>query len=105
MTDTTINTDAGWESLCKQCGRCCYDRLEDGRGKIIYTQTACHYLDTTTRRCKIYACRFEINPHCLKLTPELLPTFKGLPPDCGYRQPAARFTRKENRDRRKRGRP
>ncbi len=104
MTDTT-NEEAGWESRCQQCGRCCYEKLEDGRGKIIYTQTACRYLDTTTRRCKIYERRFEINPSCVKLTPELLQTFKGLPPDCGYRQPVPRFTRKENRASRKRGRP
>ncbi len=102
MTDTTTNDAAGWEELCRQCGRCCQERLEDGRGKLIYTENACRYLDAVTRRCTIYARRFEINPHCIKLTPELVPIFKGLPPDCGYRPPAAKFTRKDNRDRRKR---
>ena len=102
MTDATTNDDAGWDARCKQCGRCCYEKLEDGRGKIIYTQTACRYLDVATRRCRIYTRRFEVNPHCVKLTPELLPTFKGLPPDCGYRPPPPKFTRKNNHDRRKR---
>jgi hypothetical protein len=100
MPDITID-DAHWDSLCKQCGRCCFDKLEDGRGRIIYTQTACRYLDVATRRCKIFNRRFEINPHCMKLTPELVPTLRWLPPDCGYRPPAPKFTRKTCRTRRK----
>lgn len=103
MTDNTIN-DNQWDSLCNQCGRCCFEKLEDARGKIIYTQTACRYLDVITRRCKIFERRFEINPNCVKLTAELVPHLHWLPPDCGYRPAPARFTCKENRERGKRGR-
>ena len=99
MIDTT-NDDATWDGLCKQCGRCCLDKLEDSRGRIIYTGDSCRYLDIVTRRCKIFARRFEINPHCIKLTPELAATLAWLPPDCGYRPPVPKFTRKNNRTRR-----
>lgn len=90
-----------WDSLCKQCGLCCFEKLIDGRGKIIYTQTACRYLDLETRRCKVFERRFEINPICIKLTPELVPKLNWLPHDCGYRAPAPKFTRKTCRTRRK----
>lgn len=100
MTDTT-NDDTAWDRLCKQCGRCCFDKLEDSRGRIIYTRTACRYLDMESRRCKIFERRFEINPHCIKLTPELVGILHWLPSDCGYRPPPEKFTRKNNRLRRK----
>ena len=88
MTDV-FNNDNHWDGLCKQCGFCCFEKLEDERGTIFYTQTPCRYLDVTTRRCKVFERRFEINPSCVKLTPELVPTLRWLPVDCGYRQAAA----------------
>lgn len=96
--------DESWDSRCRQCGRCCFEKLEDSRGKIIYTQTACRYLDVISRRCKIFERRFEINPRCVKLTPELVPRLRWLPPDCGYRPQPEKFTRKTNRNRKPRGR-
>jgi len=88
MTDA-FNNDDYWDSLCRQCGLCCFEKLEDERGTIFYTQTPCRYLDVTTRRCKVFERRFEINPSCVKLTPELVSTLRWLPGDCGYRQAAA----------------
>lgn len=88
-----------WDSLCNQCGRCCFEKLEDARGRIIYLETACRYLDVVTRRCKVFERRFEINPHCVKLTEELVPQLHWLPPDCGYRPQPEKFIRKENRKR------
>lgn len=85
MTDVqAIASD--WDSLCKQCGRCCFEKIEDERGNIFYTLTACRFLDVTSRECKIYDRRFEINPSCIKLTPELVQTLRWLPRDCGYRR-------------------
>ena len=97
------NSDNNWDELCKQCGRCCFEKLEDGRGKIIYTQPACRYLDVITRHCKIFERRFEINPHCVKLTPELVPQLNWLPPDCGYRPEPPKFNRKNDRNRKRTG--
>lgn len=76
-----------WDSLCKQCGRCCFEKIEDDRGNIFYTQTACRFLDVVSRECKVFERRFEICPSCVKLTPELVSTLRWLPRDCGYRTP------------------
>lgn len=84
MTDCTMETSE-WDSRCKQCGRCCFEKIEDERGNIFYTQTACRFLDVASRECKIFDRRFEINPSCIKLTPELVQTLRWLPRDCGYR--------------------
>ncbi len=73
-----------WESTCRLCGVCCFEKFENDRGTIFYTQTPCRYLDVVSRRCKIYENRFEINPECIKLTPDLVATLRWLPGDCGY---------------------
>ncbi|HXE95375.1 MAG TPA: YkgJ family cysteine cluster protein [Dongiaceae bacterium] len=79
--------DPDWDSRCLQCGRCCFEKIEDERGTIFYTQTACRFLDVSSRECKIFERRFEINPDCVKLTPDLVKTLRWLPRDCGYRKP------------------
>lgn len=76
--------NSDWDSRCKQCGRCCFEKIEDERGNIFYTQTACRFLDVISRECKIFERRFEINPSCVKLTPELVQSLRWLPRDCGY---------------------
>lgn len=89
MTANLPVEDAEWDSRCRQCGRCCFEKIEDERGNIFYTQSACRYLDVISRECKIFDRRFEINPNCVKLTPELVQSLRWLPHDCGYRQQAA----------------
>jgi uncharacterized cysteine cluster protein YcgN (CxxCxxCC family) len=81
----TGKEDPDWDNLCLQCGRCCFEKIEDERGNIFYTQTACRYLDVISRQCKVFDRRFEINPSCVKLTAELVDTLRWLPRDCGYR--------------------
>ena len=76
--------DAKWDAICKQCGSCCFEKLENERGQIVYTGSACRYLDLASRRCKIFENRFAINPSCVKLTPELVPRLRWLPGDCAY---------------------
>jgi uncharacterized cysteine cluster protein YcgN (CxxCxxCC family) len=101
MNNSAIN-ETGWDAICNQCGKCCLEKLEDARGRIIYTDEACKYLDLETRQCKIFERRFEINPDCVKLTPELVSTLRWLPKDCAYLPPQPAFTRKSNRNRKKR---
>jgi uncharacterized cysteine cluster protein YcgN (CxxCxxCC family) len=84
MTDSG-SIDEKWETLCRGCGECCFEKIEDDNGTIFYLMTACRYLDLETRQCRIYENRFIINPGCVKLTPELVPTLRWLPRDCGYR--------------------
>lgn len=94
MTEMEINDR--WESLCLQCGLCCFENIEDDTGAIFFTGTPCRYLDVVTRCCKVYERRFEINPDCIKLTPELVRELNWLHDDCGYRR-AMELTRRPGR--------
>lgn len=73
---------AEWDAICERCGRCCYEKY-DYRGKILYTDTPCQYLNTETNLCRIYNRRAELHPDCARLTPELVDAGI-LPHDCPY---------------------
>jgi len=74
--------DAEWESLCRRCGRCCYEKV-DYRGEVFYTDVPCEHLDLGTRLCNIYEERTRRRPGCLRLTRKHLA--RGLlPGDCPY---------------------
>nr|WP_082002979.1 YcgN family cysteine cluster protein [Geobacter sp. OR-1] len=79
------STEIKWENLCHQCGRCCFEKLENEDGTIFFTATPCRYLDVVSRQCKVYERRFEINPDCIALTPELVRSLDWLHDKCGYR--------------------
>ncbi len=85
MNRTTDN-HAVWESLCERCGLCCFEKIEDESGTIFFTRTPCRYLDVVTRECRVYERRFEINPECVKLTPELVGQLRWLHDGCAYRK-------------------
>jgi uncharacterized cysteine cluster protein YcgN (CxxCxxCC family) len=74
-----------WEGLCNRCGLCCFEKIEDEDGRILYTQVPCRYLDIDSRQCKIYNKRFKVFPECVQLTPELVGELKWLPRTCGYK--------------------
>lgn len=104
MGDDTLTTEE-WEQLCRGCGDCCFEKIEDERGTIFYTMKACRYLDLDTRQCRIYENRFIINPECIKLTAELVATLRWLPRECGYvapRQDSMPPAPVKGRDRRRR---
>lgn len=84
MTEQDLDMQT-WDSLCCQCGRCCFEKIEDERGRVTYTTTACRYLDLDSRTCKVFENRARINPECIALTPALVCTLDWLPDDCGYR--------------------
>lgn len=80
--------EAEWEALCDGCGKCCYRKYIQGRGKrerLYYTAVACNLLDLNTGRCTNYANRFKIETDCTKLTKKNLPDFGWLPKTCAYR--------------------
>ncbi len=81
-----IASDQAWEAVCEKCGLCCFEKFESENGAIFFTQTPCRYLDIVTRMCKIYDRRFEINPECVKLTPEMVKKISWLHDGCGYRK-------------------
>jgi hypothetical protein len=76
--------DEEWESICNRCGKCCYEKLDLGQGKIVYTDVPCEYLDTETNLCMVYQNRHEKVPDCMSLTPDLVRILSWLPKDCAY---------------------
>jgi len=80
-----------WESLCKRCGQCCFEKKRGRDGSLRKTSVPCRHLDIVERTCRIYEKRFEIDRDCIKLTPEKVRILSWLPEDCAY----VRFIRKE----------
>jgi len=80
--------EAEWEALCDGCGKCCYRKFIEGRGKrekLYYTRIACDLLDLQSGRCSDYQNRFKLDTECTKLTKKNLPQFGWLPSTCAYR--------------------
>ncbi len=76
-----------WEALCDGCGRCCLQKLEDGRtGQVFYTRVACRLLDIQHCRCRDYARRTVRVPNCMALTPKDVRRLAWLPSSCAYRR-------------------
>jgi uncharacterized cysteine cluster protein YcgN (CxxCxxCC family) len=71
-----------WERLCAQCGRCCYEKVDDGQG-IYYLPEPCDKLDLTTRLCTVYGRRHLVRPDCLPITHRTIAAGI-LPADCPY---------------------
>lgn len=71
-----------WEALCTGCGKCCYDKVWEGDRLLLLT-SACPYLEVETNRCRVYPERFEREPMCLPIGPEII-EMEGLPEDCPY---------------------
>ena len=73
-----------WERLCRQCGLCCYARARIAGGVRIDLARPCPYLDTSTRRCRVYHRRFAVGALCSKVN--LLHALFGplMPLTCGY---------------------
>ena len=75
-----------WDSLCIQCGLCCY-RKEYRHGRMmINLNRPCNYLDVESRLCMVYENRFKICSDCRKVT--LYHAFFSslMPEECGYVQ-------------------
>lgn len=75
-----------WESLCRHCGQCCFEKWIDEDGIIHPTAIPCRYLDVVTRECKVYHKRLQVGEGCIKLTPEVVAIVQWLPEDCAYVQ-------------------
>jgi len=77
---------ARWESLCRRCGLCCYEKERQGRSVVTDFRRPCRYLDISTRRCTVYDHRFDACPQCGRMTVLHALFVKWLPPQCGYVQ-------------------
>ncbi|MEZ4598943.1 MAG: hypothetical protein R2940_04020 [Syntrophotaleaceae bacterium] len=71
-----------WESICRRCGRCCYEKIEF-EGEIYYTDIPCEKLDLETRMCTVYPEREKARPGCVALSSENVRS-GFLPADCPY---------------------
>ena len=84
----TQEGDAEWESLCRRCGECCFEKWVEGDGTVHPTTIACRHLDIHSRECRVYHKRFEVGEGCMLLTPEVVASVRWLPDECGYVQHA-----------------
>lgn len=73
-----------WESVCKRCGRCCYEKIEY-QGGYYLTDIPCNFLDTKTNECRVYSQRCELRQGCAALTPQIV-AMGVLPKECAYVQ-------------------
>lgn len=67
-------SDEEWEALCDGCGKCCYRKFIEGRGKnskLFFTRIACNFLDLKTGLCSEYENRFKLNKECTHLTKKM----------------------------------
>jgi uncharacterized cysteine cluster protein YcgN (CxxCxxCC family) len=74
-----------WDSICKQCGMCCYEKSITRTGEVIVRLNApCRYLDPDTKRCTVYENRFAVCKDCKKLRFYHALFASYLPANCGY---------------------
>jgi uncharacterized protein len=73
-----------WESLCRQCGACCYRKEWRGSSLVVNWDAPCRFLDTASRRCTIYEQRFQACPDCRRMTLGHALFTSWLPAGCGY---------------------
>ena len=69
------------ENLCRNCGKCCYNKLIIG-GVVFITPFPCQFLDPQTNLCRIYERRHELNRGCLSVPAGL--RLSAFPADCPY---------------------
>jgi len=74
-----------WESLCRRCGLCCYEKVRGADGTwVLDLSRPCPWLDESDHSCRIYSRRLAVYPRCRRIT-VLRALFAGyLPANCGY---------------------
>jgi uncharacterized cysteine cluster protein YcgN (CxxCxxCC family) len=73
-----------WESLCRQCGACCYRKEWRGAALVVNWNAPCRFLDAASRRCTVYERRFQACPDCRQMTLGHALFTTWLPDGCGY---------------------
>ncbi|MDC7232091.1 MAG: hypothetical protein PQJ58_02575 [Spirochaetales bacterium] len=86
-TDFFKRQDERWEKICHGCGKCCYEKHFLPNGTLVIDfDKPCPFLDTETKRCRVYVNRFNACKECQKITLLTALFSPALPPDCGYVQ-------------------
>jgi len=83
-TAAPIRRTTRWESICRRCGRCCYEKTGHGRAAVTNFRHPCIHLNVASRLCTIYETRFEHCSQCRKMTILHALFVHWLPPECGY---------------------
>ncbi|MBN1524633.1 MAG: hypothetical protein JW904_09125 [Spirochaetales bacterium] len=73
-----------WESLCKKCGICCYEKDFHFLFIRINKKYPCDYLDIVSSTCSVYEDRFQVCRFCGKVTMFHALFSRALPATCGY---------------------
>lgn len=76
-----------WDSICKQCGICCLEKVnfKDRKDIVFYTDVCCEKFNTTTKKCNVYNDRFKIKGcGCKKVNLDVVLNKHLLPRTCGY---------------------
>jgi len=71
------------ESICRQCGLCCHEKVLDENKVIRYLPTRCQW-QREDKKCQIYGNRFAMQPGCLNARGALMMCV--LPFQCAYVQ-------------------
>ncbi len=74
----------GWESVCRRCGLCCYEKERRGRKIVTNYRAPCRFLDESSRLCTVYERRFRECPECRKMTIFHALFASYLPRQCAY---------------------
>lgn len=77
-----------WEKLCALCGRCCFRKYVEGRGKkakLYYTRICCNLFDIHSGKCLDYNNRLKKCRDCVRISPKKIKNFIWLPKNCAYR--------------------
>lgn len=82
-----------WESLCRQCGACCYRKEWRGAALVVRWDAPCRFLDTASMRCTVYERRFRACPDCRRMTLGHAFFTSWLPDSCGYVRAFRRWPR------------
>jgi hypothetical protein len=75
---------ARWDSLCRRCGQCCYEKEIRGFSVVTNHGKPCPHLDTASRLCTVYESRFQVCARCRRMTLRHALFVRWLPEDCGY---------------------
>jgi uncharacterized cysteine cluster protein YcgN (CxxCxxCC family) len=73
-----------WESLCKRCGICCYEKDAGFFRTVIHLSKPCEYFDKKTNLCTVYNTRFKTCRWCAKVSLWHALFSRCLPDTCGY---------------------
>lgn len=76
-----------WESICSNCGKCCYMHDYDAVNKKAINATKCPYRDDEKKICTCYENRSKVQPKCGQLTEDMIPFLHKigvLPDSCEY---------------------